>query len=74
MESIHIVIETEDIEIILVRAYALRADADKEFERIAIDGQMQEFNGPDMLQGCPGTERLAGDDAHAVQLLIVPIG
>ncbi len=31
MESIHVVIETEDIEIIGVRAYKLRADADKDF-------------------------------------------
>jgi len=68
---VYTLIETEDIEIRDVRHYSDPAVATAYYERFC---ERHHLDDAEVDQEVTGTLRLAGDDAHALQLIRLPIG
>lgn len=66
MLTVFIVIETADVEIVSVRSYRRRKEADHIFDAIQREHSLHEVD--DLSTETAGTLRLAGDDSCAVQL------
>lgn len=65
--TIHIVIEMTDVELLGVRPYLDKEKAEADYEKTVEENQMTE----ESLEGeIGGTLRIAGDDVHAVQLIV----
>ena len=65
--AVFIVLETADIEIISLNVFAERDEASRRFSKLCEENGIcdEAF----LLEELPGTLRIAGDDAYAVQLI-----
>lgn len=76
--KVYIVIETADVEIIAVRAYLSKENAEMDFADCALENRVNEVD-PDLrtealAREAAGTVMLAGDDSYAVQLIETETG
>jgi len=62
-------IEMSDVELLGVKVYLERAAASTDFNKILEEHGMHELSSEEFEEELPGTIRMAGDDAHSVQLL-----
>ena len=67
-DSCFVVLETEDIQVVSVRAFRTRAAAEAHYEDCARRNQPF-LDIVELDQEAPGTLAMAGDDAYAVQLV-----